>query len=457
LAVLRAPATDGIGLPETVPDRLESYEHFQNFLFERTARGVKLGLDNTLGMLERLGHPEASLTAFHVAGTNGKGSTSAVLCSILRAAGLKTGLYTSPHLVDYRERIRVDGGSCSADELMAACERMLPHLREFPLTFFEITTLLALLIFLDRGVDVAVMEVGLGGRLDATNVLSLPFPVITDVQFDHERILGNRLREIAAEKAGIIRGPRPVVTGGRRRAVLDVLEARSRSVGASLSVLKNEARWNIRRMSWEGTRFRLQTPERVYDDLFLPLPGEHQVANAALAVRAVEVMSRTLDLGIGNEAVVQGLARVFWPGRLQVLRRNPRLVLDAAHNPGGARALGKTLRKLCPGCRRVLVLGMLEDKRHAPVIRTLAPGADEIVVTSPATARGASVEVLAGTVRDLGFECRAIPSVSSAVNAGMEAAGPDGIVCVTGSCYTVGEVLEQMGIRDPFQRPKGGE
>jgi dihydrofolate synthase/folylpolyglutamate synthase len=434
-----------------VPDRLETYADFLEFLFARKAGGVKLGLENTRLMLERLGHPERSLRAFHVAGTNGKGSTAAMLAEIVRAAGYRTGLYTSPHLIDYRERIRVDGCSVAPEDLLRACERILPHLSEIPLTFFEITTILAILTFLDRDIDVAVMEVGLGGRLDATNVLEQPFPVITDIHFDHERILGRRLAKIASEKAGIIRGQCAVVTGVRRRALLDVFRERCREMGAPLVILKDEARWKILQTSWDGTHFRLETGENRYDDLFLPLPGDHQVANAALAVRSVEIMSRDLGLGIGAPHVSQGLERVSWPGRFQVLEGEPRIVLDAAHNPSGARSLARTLKRLCPDCSSVLVLGMLREKKHDRVVQDLAPLARTVIVTTPDSERAADPESLATAFVEKGHRPQVVAGVAAALRRGIEKAGPKGTVVVAGSCYTVGEALRALGIKDPFE------
>lgn len=451
MAVLRRPSSVAPREPvPLVPDRFRSYEEFLEFMFRRKASGVKLGLENTRRALERLEHPEASLTAIHVAGTNGKGSTSAMVESILSAAGYRTGLYTSPHLLDYRERIRVDGRAASREELLEAAERILPHLPEVPLTFFEITTILAFLVFEARRVDVAVMEVGLGGRLDATNVLEKAFPVITDIHFDHERVLGRRLAEIASEKAGIIRGDRPVVTGVRRRAVVDLIEARCREHGAALTVLKDRVRWRIRDLSWRGTTFRLETGKNVYPDLVLPLPGEHQVANAALSVVAVETMGRTLGLRVDPGAVRDGLARVRWPGRLQVIGENPLVALDAAHNPGGARALSRALGKLFPDRKKVLVLGMLVDKNFRRVIGLLAPGVGELVVTAPANDRGAPAELLARAAWAQGYRASTVPEVASAVERGVQAAGPEGVVCVAGSCYTVGEALGALGVTDPF-------
>ncbi|MCK4547437.1 MAG: bifunctional folylpolyglutamate synthase/dihydrofolate synthase [Candidatus Eisenbacteria sp.] len=435
-----------------VPGCLDSYPDFLQFLFGRKASGVKLGLENTRLMLERLGHPHRGLAAFHVAGTNGKGSTSAILAAILEAGGCRTGLYTSPHLLDYRERIRVGGVPACPEDLMDACERIRPHLSEIPLTFFEITTLLGILTFVRQKVDVAVMEVGLGGRLDATNILDEPFPVITGIQFDHEGILGKRLVEIASEKAGIIRGSRPVITGVRRRAVLDLLAKRCRETGAPLLVLKDEARWRIRESSWGGTRFLLRTKEHRYDNLTLPLPGVHQVANAALAVRAVEVMSRVLGLGIRPEHVRRGLRDVVWPGRFQVLSGPPRIVLDVAHNPGGARVLARTLKNLCPEGIGVLVLGMLQEKKHVDVLRQLAPLARRVVVTSPDSDRAASLEALASAARGLGIEPVTVPEVGAALKKGISIAGRDETVVVAGSCYTVGEALRSLGIEDAWDQ-----
>jgi len=448
---LKEPALDArTNLALAVPERFESYEDLLGFLCSRKATGMKLGLEHTRLMLERLGHPEALLSAVHVAGTNGKGSTSAMVESILRTAGYRTGLYTSPHLLDYRERILVGGHPAAQRELLEAAGILLPHLRDIPLSFFEITTLLAFLVFLARRVEMAVVEVGLGGRLDATNVLTGALPVITDIHFDHERVLGRRLAQIALEKAGIIRGPTPVVAGVRRRAVVDTIRSRCEVAGARLRLLSDEARWRVLDRSWRGTAFRLETPERTYEDLFVPLAGDHQVANAALSVRAVETACRESGLRVSALQLSEGLRGVRWPGRLQVVGEAPRVVLDAAHNPGGAKALATALARLFPGRERTLVVGMLGDKNHARVLGYLGPVMREVIATSPDNERGAPADTLAEVSRGLGLPTRVIPRVADAVAAGIAAAGREGVVCVAGSCYTVGEALEALGITEPF-------
>jgi dihydrofolate synthase/folylpolyglutamate synthase len=381
-----------------------------------------------------------------------------MLASILRAAGYRTGLYTSPHLLSFTERIRVDGTSIGEAEvveltavLSAACagrfaeepapppEGALPH----P-TFFELTTAMAFLHFLRQGVEIAVIEVGLGGRLDATNAIRPRAVLLTNVGFDHREYLGGTLGEIAAEKAGIIKPGVPVLTGAEGEA-LELFRRVAAERGAPLLSVAETHGWRLRDSGAGGTGFDLSGPAGRYEALRIPLAGRHQLLNAVLAVAGAETLAGQ-GFPCGEPAVRAGLAAVRWPGRLQVVPGSPRLFLDGAHNPPGAATLGEFLAEQRPRLGRlVLVFGVLKDKEWRAMLPHLFPLADAVVLTKPPSERAEEPAAIRSAYPGM-ENLRVEADVARAIALARVMAGPEGTVVVTGSLYTVATAIRALGL-----------
>lgn len=402
--------------------------------------GSRLGLERITRLLELAGNPEQHLQVIHVAGTNGKGSVTAMAASVLAAAGYRVGMYVSPYLEDFRERIQVDGQCIPERDVAAWVERLRPLVDrvvedglDHP-TEFEFITLLALCYFAARRVDYVVLEVGLGGRFDATNVVAQPLAcVISNIALDHTDRLGNTLAQIAFEKAGIIKPGRPVVTGARDPEALAVIRRVAREKGAPLLVAGQDFTWEERYCDWRGQSVDLRCPTRQFPDLHIPLVGRHQQANTACAVTALEVAVP----GLPERAVREGVGGCRWPGRLEVLAERPLVVIDAAHNPDGAGALREALG-LFPRRKLIMVLGILRDKNPEAMVELLAPAADLLVATCPVSPRAGSPEHIADLARPLCGEVRVEPDLATALEEALGAASPDDMVLVAGSIYLIG-------------------
>ncbi|MGH7391343.1 MAG: bifunctional folylpolyglutamate synthase/dihydrofolate synthase, partial [Candidatus Rokuibacteriota bacterium] len=349
--------------------------------------GMRPGLERIEGLLAALGHPETRYAIVQVGGTNGKGSVAAMLAAMLRAAGRRVGLYTSPHLVSFRERIRVDGGAIGEDAVADGVEALGTLVTRFDATMFEATTALALDHFARENVDVAVLEVGLGGRLDATTVGRPAAVVLSRIDLDHEAVLGTTVEAIATDKACIIRSGVAYSTAQAPEAAR-VIVARAAATGVPLLMEGRELAVRVESRDLGGQRIACEGPGFSLPGLHLPLLGTYQPGNALLAVAAAH------GLGAGEAAIRLGLARARWPGRFQVVRGTPTLVLDAAHNPAGARALADSLRAYFPDRPLTLVLGVSRDKDAAAMLAALAPLAHRLVLTRAATARAAEPESL---------------------------------------------------------------
>jgi dihydrofolate synthase/folylpolyglutamate synthase len=388
-----------------------NYRDALAWLYGSQTFGIKLGLDNTRRLLAAAGDPQDRLKFLHVAGTNGKGSTCAMMDAVLRAAGHRTGLYTSPHLADFRERIRVDGVMIPE----AAVAEGLTLLREAAAnwdhapTFFEIATVLAAWWFAREEVEFVVWETGMGGRLDATNAVTPLVSVLTPVGLDHEKWLGGTLPLIAAEKAGILKQGVPAVSAPQADEVRAVFTAQAAAVGAPLAFVDSP---------WESGP--------------VGLAGSHQKWNAALALAAL----RAAGVSFTGKAAHAGLAGVVWPGRFQRIGEN--LVVDGAHNPAAVSALVTTWREVFGDARGRLVFGALRDKDAAQLLSMLRPIADEVWLVPVSGERGASVDELRPAAEAAGFKVVREATVPSALAAARKAGGP---VLVTGSLFLAGEVL----------------
>ncbi len=416
-------------------------------LFPGSPAVVDWGLERMEAALEELGNPHRRYRSLHVGGTNGKGSVASTWASVLTRHGHSTGLYTSPHLCSFRERIMIDGRPVAASRLAAAASRLRPLADGLGMSFFEATTLLALHVFAEEGVESACVEVGLGGRLDATNVVTPAVTAITNVALDHQEYLGDTLEEIAREKAGIIKPGVPFITAEGRPGVLAALEARAAAVGAPFHRVEPWRDISKLRLGPQGTRFRVRTAAGGTVELETPLLGAHQAVNAALAVRALELLSPPP----APAAVRDGVAAVRWPGRGQIRRVGERLfVFDVAHNTAGVEALVRVLADLAPPRPLVLLTGILGDKDWSRMLPPLVDLADQAVFTIPASApagRSWDPAEVAARVAS-GTPVEVVADVAAALARATELCRA-GTVVVTGSCYTVGDVLLLMGLR-PF-------
>ncbi|MDH3628409.1 MAG: bifunctional folylpolyglutamate synthase/dihydrofolate synthase [Acidobacteriota bacterium] len=410
--------------------------------------GVKLGLDNIRALLAHLGRPDRQLPYIHVGGTNGKGSVVAMLDAMLRAHGLTTGMYTSPHLVRPNERIRIDGDDIddrSLDEILRFIRHAIDEglssgaLAAHP-SFFEVLTACALQSFADRGMQAGLLEVGLGGRLDATNVVDSPVAVVVSLDLDHTKTLGPTLMHIAYEKAGIVKPGQTLISGVEQPEGRSILGDTCDERGARLI----RASEQLQVVGQDADRFSLVGDNRRYDDLRVRLAGDHQRFNARIAVLALEEFLKVTGTPIDAGAVRDGLAVVRWPGRLQSMAAtsaHPNLLLDAAHNPAGLAALNSYLARTPLKGPAVIVFGATSGKDPETLFAPLARHADHVVLTRPLVDRGVAPESLEAVAAKHFRRVDVCVSQESALRQAYDAAGPSGTVLITGSLYLVGDLL----------------
>lgn len=449
--------------------------------------GMNPGLKRITALLERLGNPHHSLRFLHVAGTNGKGSTAVMAATILEEAGYRVGLYTSPYLVSFTNRMAVNGVEISPAELVELVSLVRPLVEDIARdtslgqpTEFEVVTVLGFLFFARQKPDLVVLEAGLGGRLDATNVIRPGACVITNISLEHTAVLGSTIEAIAREKAGIIKAGAPAITASLDRAAVEVIAAACREKSVPLyrvlppgvekvrdfalfegnsdgsgDMCYGSTFYCNRVVTEAGQRFSYCGINKNFDRLFIPLLGEHQCLNAATALTALEVLEAAQGvlscpggkLSFTGDAVRRGLARVRWPGRLEVLRREPLIVLDGAHNPAAVRLLARALPEHFPGRRLVLVLGILADKDRSAMLADLLPLADRVVATESSIPRACPAEKLAEDIRRLFSAPHRVTfhkSVGPALEEALQLASPEDLILVTGSLYTVSEARSYL-------------
>lgn len=421
-------------------------------LFNRTHAGIKPGLELIQELLSALDHPETRFLALHVAGTNGKGSTCAILERTLREMGLQTGLFTSPHLICVNERIRING--IDIDDL--ALTRYLDRIEAAesslsrPPTFFEILTATAFLAFADAGVQIAVLETGMGGRLDATNVVVPLVSVITRIDFDHMEFLGTTLSEIASEKAGIIKAGRPVVVAPQAEAALAVLQTRAADLNAPLTLAGERVSLSGRKVSLQGQTLQIETPENHYGNLHFPLHGRFQLDSLAAALCTLEILCAHLQTELDPVLLRRALADLSWPGRCQVLSEDPPVLLDVAHNPSGARALIETLRELFGRkARGRFIVAHMADKDAQGFVKEIAPLAADVLCVPLASPRALPPEVLAECARTARLNARAV-SLGEAKRLSQIRPESADFTCIAGSVYLAGAWFESSV--DPGER-----
>ncbi len=407
-----------------------NYNETLTHIFSRGRFGIKPGLERVTEILSRIGNPQRNLKTVQIAGTNGKGSTGAFLSSILTHAGYRTAFFSSPHLSRFSERFRVNDAELSEPALHEAAERVLRAAPE-EATFFEIVTAIALLSFAEAGVDLAVIEAGMGGRSDATNIVDSLLSIITPISLDHCEYLGNTLSAIAYEKAGVIKQGRPIVIAPQESGVLSRLLAAAEAIGSPAYVYGRDfhAESETEGVSYHSGEFSMKA-------LTLSLRGRFQAENASSAITAAKLLGENFQ--VPDEAVRKGVSGAFWPGRLELFEGPPRLLLDGAHNPAGAVALRRSLADFSYA-RLILLFGTMADKAWHDTLMQLLPLADIMVAVRPSIDRAVPADELAGFSSARGVKSVAAADVNAGLDYASQIAGPDDLILVTGSLFTVGE------------------
>jgi dihydrofolate synthase/folylpolyglutamate synthase len=413
-----------------------SYEEAVAYLYSLQKYGIKFGLSKTSNLLREFGNPHRRLKHIHIAGTNGKGSVAAMLESVLMKSGLKVAFYSSPHLVRFTERFRVNGREIEPGQVATLVADLRKAIRPVqPPTFFEAVTAMALIYFAKEGADVCIMEVGMGGRLDATNVIRPLVSVITNISLEHQAFLGPRLTDIAREKGGIIKRGVDLVTAATQPQVLKLLKATCDAKKAPFWRVGKDIRYRKHGSGFDYFGFR-----RTEKDLELGLLGRHQVRNAAVALAAIELLEKK-GFNLSSEHIREGLRRPHWLGRMQVVSQAPLMILDGAHNPGAMRALADSMRDAFSWKHLILVLGVMGDKDIPKIMREIVPLADRVIFTNPEYYRAARPETLMQEAARFKKRGEIVTPLSEALKKARETAGPEDVILVTGSLFTVGEAM----------------
>ena len=402
--------------------------------------GIILGLDTIKRILSALGNPQKNYASIHVAGTNGKGSVASALSSILHESGYKVGLYTSPHLVRFNERICVNNCQISDADVVKSYKAVEQvHHGERSPTFFEFATAMALYEFGRQKVDWAVIETGMGGRYDATNIIRPAISIITNVSMEHREYLGNTLDRIAREKAGIIKQRTPVVTAVKQKQARSVVRRVAQKLSAPLFMLGKN--FSVRR-SPTGS-FSYYGIKHTWRELQTPLHGHYQVENAALALAASELLNKQKS-EISFKSIQNGLLKTRWPGRLEIVSKKPLVILDGAHNLIAARNLSKYLSENLANRRITLVIGILDDKPYAAMLKSLLPVCSRAIITRAKTDRALPPQKLYVTAKKIFSDVTTVSNVAKAAKHAIETAGPNDVICIAGSLYVVGEAKEAI-------------
>ena len=420
------------------------YGEVLDYILRMEKFGIKLGLSNITKFLSHLGNPHNSYPTIHVAGTNGKGSVVAIMESILSAAGYRVGVYTSPHLVDFRERIKINGRLIEKKYITEFFNNNLKKIESLPITYFEAVTALAFSYFGDEKVDAALIETGMGGRLDATNVIQPKVTVITNVATEHTKWLGLKIREIAFEKAGIIKSGVPVITAAVNLDARRVIRQVSEQNKCKMISVFDETQWIIKEITRDNTELDIFTRSNKYYNLRLALPGRHQLENAVAALIAVEHFEEATGFKAGKNAVAAGFRSVKHDGRLQRVSDSPEIILDVAHNPAALARIREYFHEFYEGKKVIALFGILSDKNYAKMLKELDRIASVIILARPMTDRAADPELLAEEIAKSHTNYKVIPMVNEAYRTAKDICGPGEIILVTGSHYTVGEVLSSL-------------
>ena len=419
--------------------RFSNYEDAIKYLYGLQKYGIKFGLSKTENLMAGVGNPHEGKAYIHIAGTNGKGSIAAFLNAVLGEAGYKVGLYTSPHLVRFTERFKINGREISREQVVDLVNVLRDKIvEEEPPTFFEFTTAMALVYFAHENTDISIMEVGMGGRLDATNIIWPLITVISNIAMEHQFFLGNRLLDIAGEKAGIIKPGVPLITGVTKRKVVELFRETCKRKAVPMIRIGEQVRYryHCRRLAYSGARWRLR-------DLELGLKGRFQATNAAIALAALEELDR-LGFPVDRKAVINGLKNAFWPGRMHILQSNPTVLVDGAHNPRAMQTLTKTVKEEIDHERLIVVIGVMEDKDIRNILKQIVPYADHVIYTRPRYSRAANPEVLFEYGKTLHRSGSTIGKLEEAIDKAKAMARPIDLVVICGSLFTVGEALSYL-------------
>lgn len=420
-----------------------SFEATLKYLYDLQFFGIKLGLDNTRILLNYLGNPHRSYPVIHVAGTNGKGSTCAMLDSIFHAAGYKTGLYTSPHLFHFSERIRINGACISEADIVRLTNKMRNKIDELKCTFFEATTAMALEYFKENEVEIGIIETGLGGRLDATNVVDPLLSVITNIDLEHTEHLGKTMESIAFEKAGIIKPNRPCLIGLVEDKAKNVFDETTRIQNSPVYYLNSAAAISNVRLeidrSWMNLNINIHDESCLFEKLNVSLAGKHQLTNAALAASSVLIQKQ---FDVSEHAIRSGLEKVTWPARLQVIKKDPWIIADAAHNPAGMRVLAEAVQSLYKlhFNKLFLIIGMLTDKDYAEAVRIIAPYFTKIYAVTPKSERALKADVLTENIRQFNSQVEAAESFENAFLDIQPKMNSNDLLLITGSHFLLSEL-----------------
>jgi dihydrofolate synthase / folylpolyglutamate synthase len=420
------------------PFMASAYQQSLDYLYGLEKFGMIFGLTQAEKILDAVGNPHQEIQSIHIGGTNGKGSTAAMMASILQKEGYRVGLYTSPHLLRFTERIKVNGKEIAEEEVATLAGWMRERVEaagiKGPFTFFDFTTAMALLYFSRKSVDVAVLEVGLGGRLDSTNVVNPLVSIVTNIAKDHEAYLGHTLPKIAREKAGIIKKGRPFITAVTQEQLLRLFSSLCREKGSPYFRVGKDFRYL---QTGEGS-FQYEGLQRKLWGIHVNLRGSHQITNAATALGAMEVLEES-GYPVSTDAMIKGLGDVEWPGRLELVRSSPRVVLDGAHNPAGAVTLKKSLKQEFQYRHLILLVGIMKDKDIESILHTLVPMADHVILSRPNVDRAAHPNLLKESLGRYPRKAEIIEDLEKAIDKGISIAGKEDLLCITGSLYTVGE------------------
>ncbi|NOZ69583.1 MAG: bifunctional folylpolyglutamate synthase/dihydrofolate synthase [Deferribacteres bacterium] len=429
---------------------LNNYNDTVDYLYGLQKHGIKLGLANTVELMNILGSPQNAFRSIHIAGTNGKGSTSAIIASILAESGFRVGLFTSPHLVSFTERIRINNRQIAESDVikMASGIRKSIEGKDLRPTFFEFVTAMAFQYFALQNVDWAVVETGMGGRLDATNVLRPDIAVITNVSRDHCEFLGSGIHDITLEKAGIIKPGVPLITAAQTPGVVKLLSDIAASRGAGIHVYGKDFKGSLLHMDGSGITFDY-SGDADYRNLSMPLTGRYQIYNACTAIRVCEILGRQTCRATAIR-VRAGLQKVRLEGRLELISHSPPVFLDSAHNPEAADSLAASVREIFPDKKIILVAGIMNDKDAVGILQPLVRLAESVILTRPAYERAAPPEKLMEIIKDSGLtgsRCTidTADTVARALELAKARCREDHIILVTGSFYTTGEAKEVSG------------
>ena len=419
------------------------YQEFLDYIYQRHSGNVKLGLDRINNILKEMNYPNLALMGIHIAGTNGKGSTAAMCEAMSLKYNFKTGLNTSPHLVDYRERIRINGKNITLEKLIDSYKKWEPVFEKYEASFFEITTAMAFYYFHVNNVENAIFEVGLGGRLDGTNPFAATVSIITTISLDHTKSLGDTIEKIAYEKAGIIKENTPVVLGKMDRTSTEVIRKFAREKNAPVYEFGKDFDISDIHIDANGSTFNYHDPHIELPDLTINLLGKHQPYNAAIAIKAFSLFLKKAGTPIDETKIRKALTNINWPGRMQIISKNPTVIIDGAHNEEGMNALRNNLEVLFPDKKLFFVLAILRDKNLEQIIRDVCSVSYKIFISKNKSTRAAEIEDQLDIVKKHHTNFEIVMDVVEAAKKAISEADKEDIIIIAGSLYTISEVLKE--------------